>query len=168
MVVFSMDICKTNCNSLFPVPSCTVYRMLLALYHPHYVEVQDFQPLLFFYQSKLFCWIHPSKNIHLWSLTILSWREASRMWLLQAAVPVPACVQMQSVSADFCTERVRILLSPISSVFGVSTEDKILLLGSGGQPHAFLSPVNRNPCHPVWAGYLCSLVTHWDSCLTMR
>lgn len=47
------------------------------------------------------------------------------MWLLQAAVPIPAYVQMLSVSAGFQQgfDRVRTLLPPISSVFGASTED---------------------------------------------
>lgn len=45
------------------------------------------------------------------------------MWLLQAAVPIPAYVQMLSVLVGFCTGRVGTLLPPISPVFGGSTED---------------------------------------------
>ena len=40
-----------------------------------------------------------------------------------AAVPVPPYMQMHFVSAGFCTDRVRILLTPLSSVFGASAED---------------------------------------------
>lgn len=66
---------------------------------PCYMEVQDFQPPLLFYQSKLFCWIDPPKNTYFWSITVLSWREASRMCQQSLFLLICRCTLFQQVFA---------------------------------------------------------------------
>lgn len=128
-----MDICKTKCNSLFPVPNSIVYRIPLPMFYPYYVKVHDCLSSLVFYQSVLFCWSHPWKTVYFWSITVLSWRGASRMWLLRSWAD-GLCF---SRFLHYCCPHVLCIWCFCWGYEGTHS------LGNGRQPHVFLSRVKR-------------------------